>query len=77
MDAKIALINFEQVVLASNEGQTVTANTQKKYEPKKNEIEKEATEVDALKKNLQAARRPFRTKIAPPACARSTPRKRS
>ena len=53
-DAKIALINFEQVVLASNEGQTVTANTQKKYEPKKNQIEAQAAEVENLKKQLQA-----------------------
>ncbi len=54
-DAKIALVNFEQVVLASNEGQVVTANTQKKYEPKKNEIERESQEVDAKNKALQAA----------------------
>jgi outer membrane protein len=52
MDAKIALINFEQVVFATNEGQQATANTQKKYEPKKNEIEKEAADVDAKKKAL-------------------------
>jgi outer membrane protein len=52
MDAKIALVNFEQVVLASNEGQVVTANTQKKFEPKKNEIEKLAADVDAQKKQL-------------------------
>ena len=50
MDAKIALVNFEQVVLASNEGQVVTANTQKKFEPKKNEIEKLAADVDSMKK---------------------------
>ncbi len=50
MDAKIALVNFEQVVLASNEGQVVTANTQKKFEPRKNEIEKLASDVDAMKK---------------------------
>jgi len=50
MDAKIALVNFEQVVLASNEGQVVTANTQKKFEPRKNEIEKLAADVDAMKK---------------------------
>ena len=53
MDAKIALINFEQVVLASNEGQTVTANTQKKFEPKKTQIESQAAEVENLKKQLQ------------------------
>ena len=52
--AKIALINFEQVVLASNEGQVVTANTQKKYEPKKTQIEGQASEVENLKKQLQA-----------------------
>ena len=53
VDAKIALINFEQVLLASNEGQTVNANTQKKYEPKKNQIESQAAEVENLKKQLQ------------------------
>jgi outer membrane protein len=53
--AKIALVNFQEVVLASNEGQTVTLNTQKKYEPKKAEIEKLAAEVDSMKKSLQAA----------------------
>jgi Skp family chaperone for outer membrane proteins len=52
MDAKIALVNFEQVVLASNEGQVVTANTQKKFEPKKNELEKLSQEVDTMKKGL-------------------------
>lgn len=53
--AKIALINFEQVVLASNEGQTVTIATQKKYEPKKNDLEKLAADVDSMKKSLAAA----------------------
>lgn len=54
IDAKIALINFEQVVLASNEGQTVAAATQKKYEPKKTQIEAQAAEVDSMKKELAA-----------------------
>jgi outer membrane protein len=54
IDAKIALINFEQVVLASNEGQTVTLNTQKKYEPKKTQIETQAAEVESMKKELAA-----------------------
>ena len=53
--AKIALVNFEQVVLASNEGQTVTIATQKKYEPQKEKIEKQAADVDSMKKSLQAA----------------------
>ena len=53
--ARIALVNFEQVVLASNEGQTVTLATQKKFEPKKNEIDKLAADVDSMKKSLQAS----------------------
>jgi Skp family chaperone for outer membrane proteins len=52
--SKVALINFEQVVLASNEGQVVTANTQKKFEPRKSQIEALGAEVDTLKKNLPA-----------------------
>ena len=52
IDAKVALINFEQVVLASNEGQTVTLATQKKYEPKKTQIEAQAAQVEAMKKEL-------------------------
>jgi Skp family chaperone for outer membrane proteins len=52
--SKVALINFEQVVLASNEGQVVTANTQKKFEPRKSQIEALGAEVDSLKKNLPA-----------------------
>lgn len=52
MDAKIALINFEQVVLASNEGQTITAVTQKKYEPKRDQIQVQAAEVESMKKEL-------------------------
>jgi Skp family chaperone for outer membrane proteins len=52
--SKIALINFQQVVLASNEGQTVTLNTQKKYGPQKEEIEKLGAEIDAKKKAVQA-----------------------
>jgi outer membrane protein len=53
--SKIALINFQQVVLASNEGQTVTLATQKKYEPKKAEIEALSKDVDAKNKTLQGA----------------------
>ena len=55
VNAKIALINFEQVVLASNEGQVMTAAIQKKFEPKQTQLEALAGEVDTLKKNLQSA----------------------
>ncbi len=52
MDAKIALVNFEQVVLASNEGQSITAATQKKFEPKKTELDKLNTQIEGMKKGL-------------------------
>jgi outer membrane protein len=50
--AKIALVNFEQVVLASNEGQTVTLKTQQKYEPKKVELDKLGADIETMKKGL-------------------------
>jgi Skp family chaperone for outer membrane proteins len=53
--AKIALIAFEQAVFATNEGQKTVQDVQKKYEPKKAQIDTLGKEVDALKKQLQAA----------------------
>jgi len=55
VDAKIALIAFEQAVFATNEGQVAAQAVQKKYEPQKARIEASAAEVDSLKKQLQAA----------------------
>jgi outer membrane protein len=52
---KIALIALNQAVGATNEGQRAQADLLKKYEPKKNQIEVEATEVATLQKQLQAA----------------------
>jgi Skp family chaperone for outer membrane proteins len=52
--AKIAIISFEQAVVATNEGQKAVADIQKKYEPKKATIETEGNELDSLKKQLQA-----------------------
>jgi outer membrane protein len=52
--AKIAVIAFEQVVVATNEGQRAVADIQKKYEPKKNAIDAQAAEVDSLKKQVEA-----------------------
>jgi outer membrane protein len=52
--AKIALIAFEQAVFGTNEGQKAVADIQKKYEPKKAQIETLGTEVDTLKKQLAA-----------------------
>ncbi|HEY5381745.1 MAG TPA: OmpH family outer membrane protein [Acidobacteriaceae bacterium] len=52
--AKIAVIAFEQAVVATNEGQRSVAEVQKKYEPQKTKIDGEAAEVDSLKKQVQA-----------------------
>ena len=53
--AKIALIAFEQAVIATNEGQRTLADMQKKYAPQKAKIEALAAEIDTLKKQLQSA----------------------
>jgi outer membrane protein len=53
--AKIALIAFEQAVFATNEGQRAVQDVQKKYEPKKAQIDSLAKEVDSLKKQIQSA----------------------
>lgn len=53
--AKIGLIAFEQSVFATNEGQVAVQTVQKKYEPKKTQIDALAQEVDSLKKQLQSA----------------------
>jgi Skp family chaperone for outer membrane proteins len=52
--AKVAIIAFEQAVVATNEGQKSVADVQKKYEPKKTAIDSQSAEVDSLKKQLQA-----------------------
>ena len=52
--AKIAIIAFEQAVVATNEGQRDTAAVQNKYEPQRTKIEAEAKEVDTLKTQYQA-----------------------
>jgi outer membrane protein len=53
--AKIALIAFEQAVFATNEGQKAVQDVQKKWEPKRAQIESLGQEVDSLKKQLQSA----------------------
>ena len=53
--AKIALVAFEQAVFATNEGQRAVQDVQKKYEPKKSQIDGLSQEVDSLKKQLQSA----------------------
>ncbi len=52
--AKVAVIAFEQGVVATNEGQRAVLDIQKKYEPKKTAIDASSAELDSLKKQYQA-----------------------
>jgi Skp family chaperone for outer membrane proteins len=54
VEAKVAIIAFEQGVVATNEGQRAVLDIQKKYEPKKTAIDAQSAEVDSLKKQYQA-----------------------
>ncbi len=52
--AKVAVIAFEQGVVATNEGQRAVADIQKKYAPKKDAIQASSAELASLKKQFQA-----------------------
>lgn len=52
---KVAVINFEAAVFQTNEGKKSIADIQQKFEPKRQELKKESDEINALKKQLQAA----------------------
>jgi outer membrane protein len=53
--AKVAVIEFQAAVAATNEFQRDLADLQKKYEPKKNQIGDLSKEIDTLTKQLQTA----------------------
>jgi outer membrane protein len=53
--AKVALIEFEEVAAATNEGQKVVADIQKKYEPAKAKLDQLRAEIESLTKQLQSA----------------------
>jgi Skp family chaperone for outer membrane proteins len=53
--AKIALIAFQQAVVGTNEGRATLQKVQAKYQPKQDELVALNTEIDKLKKDLQAA----------------------
>jgi outer membrane protein len=53
--AKIAVIEYEQVTAATNEGQRALQALQKKYEPQKTQLQALQTEIDSLTKQLQNA----------------------
>jgi outer membrane protein len=53
--AKIAIIEYEQVAAATNEGQRSLQELQAKYQPRKAQLDALAAEIDTLQKQLQAA----------------------
>jgi outer membrane protein len=53
--AKIAIIEYEQVAAATNEGQRALQELQTKYQPKKAALDSLAAEIDTLQKQIQAA----------------------
>lgn len=53
--AKIAIIEYEEVAAATNEGQKTVADLQKKYEPKKTQLDQLRNEIESLTKQLQSA----------------------
>jgi outer membrane protein len=53
--AKVALVAFEQAVYSTNEGQRSVEEVRKKYQPQKDKMDALASEIDTLKKQLQAA----------------------
>ena len=53
--AKIAVIEYEQVTAATNEGQRALQALQKKYEPQKTQLQALQTEIESLTKQLQNA----------------------
>jgi outer membrane protein len=53
--AKVAIINFQQAVAATNEGQRNFAQLRVKFEPKQTQLKAQSDEIDSLKKQLQDA----------------------
>lgn len=51
--AKIAIIQFQQAVAATNEGQRDFAELRKKFEPKQTQLKAQSDEIDNLKKQIQ------------------------
>jgi outer membrane protein len=51
---KLAAINIEQAIFATNEGQRDMGALQKKFEPKTNDLKAKSDEIEALKKQMAA-----------------------
>jgi Skp family chaperone for outer membrane proteins len=52
--AKVAVIAFEQVAGGTNEGQKIVADLRGKYEARNSQLQNQASQIDSLKKQLQA-----------------------
>ena len=52
--AKIAIIEYDEVAAATNEGQKAVADIQKKYEPQKTKLDQLQNEIESLTKQLQS-----------------------
>ena len=50
--AKIGIINIQNVILGTNEGQKELQTLEKRFEPKRSELKARSDEIDALKKQL-------------------------
>jgi outer membrane protein len=55
VQAKIAVIEYEQATAATNEGQRALIALQKKYEPQKTQLQNLQNEIESLTKQLQSA----------------------
>jgi outer membrane protein len=55
VQAKIAVIEYEQATAATNEGQRALLALQKKYEPQKAQLQNLQNEIESLTKQLQSA----------------------
>jgi len=51
--AKVGIIQFQQAVGGTNEGQRDFAELRKKFEPKQTQLKSQSDEIDSLKKQLQ------------------------
>jgi outer membrane protein len=52
--AKVAIIDVQAVIVNCNEGQRAFGDVNKKYEPQKTKIESEGSEIESLRKQVQA-----------------------
>src|SRR4051794_8492332 len=52
---KVAIIQFQQAILATQEGQAATAGLKTKYDPKKSVLEKKQAELEAIQEKLNKA----------------------